>query len=196
MKTMNFKKWTILGIALIFSSAVIAGNYVIDTSSSNVDWFGKKVTGEHNGSINIKEGSLEVASGAIKGGTVIIDMQSITNEDVENEDYKAKLEGHLKSEDFFSVEKFPTAKLVLTDVEKSGDEYSFTGDLTIKGITKPVSFKGKSLADADHVKVGGAITIDRSDYDVKYGSSSFFDNLGDKMIYDDFTFNYVLVAKK
>jgi polyisoprenoid-binding protein YceI len=196
MKTMNLKKWTILGIALIFSSAVIAGNYVIDTSSSNVDWFGKKVTGEHNGSINIKEGSLEVAGGAIKGGTVVIDMQSIINEDIEDADYKAKLEGHLKSEDFFSVEKFPIAKLVLTDVEKSGDEYSFTGDLTIKGITKPVSFKGKSLADGDHVKVEGAITIDRSDYDVKYGSSSFFDNLGDKMIYDDFTLNYVLVANK
>ncbi|WP_321286642.1 YceI family protein [uncultured Sunxiuqinia sp.] len=196
MKTMNFKKWTILGIALVFSSAVIAGNYVIDTSSSNVDWLGKKVTGEHSGSIDIKEGSLEVASGVIKGGTVIIDMQSIVNEDIEDADYKAKLEGHLKSEDFFSVERFPTAKLVLTDVKKSGDEYSFTGNLTIKGITKPVSFKGKSLADGDHVKVEGAIIIDRSDYDVKYGSSSFFDNLGDKMIYDDFTLNYVLVANK
>jgi polyisoprenoid-binding protein YceI len=107
-----------------------------------------------------------------------------------------KLVGHLKSDDFFSVETHPTATLVLTNVKKSGSNYTFKGDLTIKGTTKPVSFQASSTTESDAVKVEGELVIDRSDFDVRYGSKSFFDNLGDKMIYDDFTLSFVVVAKK
>lgn len=196
MKTRGIKKWAVLSLALLVSSAVFAGNYVVDASNSTVGWHGKKVTGEHYGTIDIKEGSLEVVDGEIKGGTVSIDMQSISNEDITDAEMKGKLVGHLKSDDFFSVETHPTATLVLTDVKKSGSNYTLTGDLTIKGTTKPVSFQASSTTEGDAVKVEGELVIDRSDYDVRYGSKSFFDNLGDKMIYDDFTLNFVVVAKK
>ncbi|MGQ7870235.1 YceI family protein [Sunxiuqinia sp. sy24] len=196
MKIMKMKQWAFLSLALLVSSAVFAGNFVVDASNSTVSWNGKKVTGEHYGSIDIKDGSLEVVDGEIKGGTVTIDMQSIKNEDLTNQEYNQKLVGHLKSDDFFSVESHPTATLVLTDVKKSADNYTLTGDLTIKGITKPVSFQAASSTQADAVTLKGKLIIDRSDYNVRYGSKSFFDNLGDKMIYDDFTLDFVVVAKK
>ncbi|WP_430973078.1 YceI family protein [Sunxiuqinia rutila] len=196
MKTLKLKKWAVLSLAILVSSAVFAGNYVVDASNSTVSWNGKKVTGEHYGSIDIKEGSLEVVDGEVKGGTVVIDMQSIKNEDLTNEEYNQKLVGHLKSDDFFSVETHPTASLVLTEVKKSGNSYTFTGDLTIKGTTKPVSFQATSTTQSGGVTLEGKLVIDRSDYDVRYGSKSFFDNLGDKMIYDDFTLDFVVVAKK
>jgi len=196
MKTTEIKRWALLSLALFVSSAVLAGSHVIDASKSTVSWYGKKVTGEHHGAIQIQGGSLEVVDGEIKGGTVTIDMQSITNEDISDDGMKQKLVGHLKSDDFFAVASHPTATLVLTDVKKSGSNYTFTGDLTIKGTTKPVSFQATSTSEGDGVKVEGELIIDRSDYDVRYGSKSFFDNLGDKMIYDDFTLNFVVVAKK
>jgi polyisoprenoid-binding protein YceI len=196
MKTTMIKKWAVLSLALFVGSAVYADNYVVDASKSTVGWHGKKVTGEHNGAIDIKEGSLEVVDGEIKGGTVSIDMQSITNDDISDDGMNQKLVGHLKSDDFFSVETHPTATLVLTDAKKSGSNYTFTGDLTIKGTTKPVSFQASSTTESDAVKVEGELVIDRSDFDVRYGSKSFFDNLGDKMIYDDFTLSFVVVAKK
>ena len=196
MKTIGKRKWAFLWMALFVSSAVFAESYDVNVASSKVSWLGKKVTGQHHGSINVKEGTLTVDDDEITGGTVLIDMQSIENEDLTNEEFNKKLVGHLKSDDFFGVESYPTARLVLTDVKKSGDEYTFTGDLTIKGITHPVTFKGTSESDAGTVKVNGTMTIDRSKYNIKYGSSSFFDNLGDKMIYDEFTLDFELVAEK
>lgn len=196
MKTMKLKKWATLGVALLFGTAVLAGNYEIDVKASHVGWHGKKVTGEHNGAISVKDGSLEVVDGKIKSGTISIDMQSITNEDITNEEYNQKLVGHLKSDDFFGVETYPTATLVLTEVKQSGSNYTFTGDLTIKGITKAITFEGTSESGSSAVTVTGKLIIDRSDYNVRYGSSSFFDNLGDKMIHDDFTLTYKIVAKK
>ncbi|MGQ8335722.1 YceI family protein [Sunxiuqinia sp. A32] len=188
---MKTKKWISLLVALFLAPALFAGNYTVDTAASTVKWNGKKVTGEHNGAIDLKEGTLEVQNGVIKGGTVAIDMQTISDDDSSE-----KLVGHLKSEDFFSVETYPTSKLVLTNVKKSGNEYTFTGDLTIKGKTNPVTFTAVSTEGDDEIKVAGDLTIDRSKYDVRYGSKSFFENLGDKVIYDDFTLNFVLVAKK
>lgn len=196
MKTMIQKKLSGFFLALLIAPALFASNYEVDASSSTVNWLGKKVTGEHHGTINVKEGSLDVVDNTVKGGTIIIDMQSITNKDLTDEDYNKKLVGHLKSDDFFSVEKHPTAKLVLTSVNKEGDQYTFNGDLTIKGITNPISFKGKSSTQSGAVKVEGSMTVDRSKYNVRYGSSSFFANLGDKVIYDDFTLDFVLVAEK
>ncbi|HKJ42996.1 MAG TPA: YceI family protein [Sunxiuqinia sp.] len=192
----NKKMLAMVLLSFVSAPNVIAEKLNVDTKESSVKWLGKKVTGEHYGSIAVKEGTLKVSDGEIKGGKIFIDMQSIENKDLTDAEYNQKLVGHLKSEDFFSVEKFPTAELVLTDVENRGDGYDFTGDLTIKGITHPVQFSGTSTTEKDGIKVEGSLTVNRSKYNVRYGSKSFFANLGDKVIYDDFKLDFVLVAKK
>ena len=123
----------------------------------------------------IKSGSF-ILDGKTAMGTVTVDMTTIKNDDVETEKYKKKLEGHLKSADFFDVEKHPTAKFVLKKADAKGsDKYSFMGDLTIKGITKPAQFTGtlKQTKTGSHLVAD--LTFDRSQYDIKYRSKSFFD---------------------
>lgn len=155
----------------------------VNTAASSIVWTGKKVTGQHTGTINIKSGNIDIQDGILKGGSFVIDMTSIVCTDMEGE-YGKKLEGHLKSDDFFSVENNPTAQLVITEVTAGTEKgnYNITGDLTIKGITHPISFTAAVGADMATAN----ITVDRAKYDVRYGSGSFFDGLGDKMIYDDF----------
>jgi len=169
----------------------------VKPGESVVEWVGHKVTGKHRGTIGIKSGQLDFDHGAFKGGKFVIDMGTITVTDLSGGG-KNKLEGHLNSDDFFGVAKHPTATLVCTKVSPKGTpgDYKITGDLTIKGITKEVRFYtnvkkdgGKFLATAD-------ITIDRSDFDIRYGSGSFFDNLGDKTIYDEFDLKVALTAQK
>ncbi|MFD1096657.1 YceI family protein [Salegentibacter chungangensis] len=154
----------------------------IDVKSSEVTWTGEKVTGSHEGTIEFKDGYLSVDDDKILGGEFIIDMTSINVTDLEG-DNKAKLEGHLKSDDFFGVANHPTSKLVITSAsKKSGNTYGVVGDLTIKGKTNPVTFD--LVWDGDTATAD--LSIDRTKYDVRYGSGSFFDNLGDKTIYDNF----------
>jgi polyisoprenoid-binding protein YceI len=154
----------------------------VKIEKSKVTWKGYKVTGSHEGTIAIQSGTLKFEADVLVGGEFVIDMTSITNVDLQGE-YKDKLEGHLKSDDFFGVEKFPTATLVFKNVEVAGkNSYKVTGDLTIKGKTNPVTFDFSVYGS----KANATLKIDRSKYDVKYGSSSFFDNLKDKVIYDEF----------
>lgn len=154
----------------------------IKTDASKVVWKGYKVTGSHEGTIGIKSGDLVFEGDKLTGGEFVIDMTSITVTDLEG-DYKGKLEGHLKSDDFFGAANHPTASLLFTNVEPSGkNAYSVTGDLTIKGITNPINF----IISIYGSKATASIKIDRSKYDVKYGSTSFFDGLKDKAIYDEF----------
>lgn len=154
----------------------------VKIKKSKVTWKGYKVTGSHVGTIAIQSGTLKFDADVLVGGEFVIDMTSITNADLQGE-YKDKLEGHLKSDDFFGVEKFPTATLVFKNVEVAGkNSYKVTGDLTIKGKTNPVTFDISVYGS----KANATLKIDRSKYDVKYGSSSFFDNLKDKVIYDEF----------
>jgi len=169
----------------------------VNAVESNVKWLGKKVTGEHNGTIKLANGSLEFNEDKLAGGSFEIDMKSIENSDLENEEYNQKLVGHLKSDDFFGVEKYPTASLVITDVQqKTATKYHVTGDITIKGTTKSVEFPVEvSLMDSKAV-ASASLTIDRSEFDVRYGSGSFFDGLGDKMIYDDFQLDVTIVASR
>ncbi len=158
------------------------GKKQIKVETSKVTWKGYKVTGSHEGSIAIKEGELEFKDGKLKGGAFIIDMSSIQNTDMEGE-YKAKLEGHLKSDDFFGVEKFPTASLNFTKVKSTGkNSYEVTGDLTIKDKTNSITFDISIYGN----KATANIKIDRTKFDVRYGSASFFDDLQDKAIYDEF----------
>lgn len=154
----------------------------IKVESSKVIWKGYKVTGSHEGTINLKSGVLNFEDDKLVGGEFVIDMTSINTTDLEG-NWKDKLDGHLKSDDFFGVATYPEATLVFTNVEASGkNAYKVVGDLTIKGKTNPVEFTISIYGS----KATANLKIDRSKYDVRYGSSSFFDNLQDKVIYDEF----------
>jgi polyisoprenoid-binding protein YceI len=168
----------------------------VDTGASYINWKGYKVTGQHNGKVKLKGGSLTYDNGKLTGGNFEIDMTSITCEDLQGGGAQ-KLVGHLKSDDFFGVEKYPTAKFVITKVaEAKPGEYRVKGDLTIKNTTKPVSFNAL-VTEKEGKKVATAtIKLDRSEYDVRFGSGTFFDNLGDKTIYDEFDLEVNLVAAK
>ncbi|MFT4760636.1 MAG: polyisoprenoid-binding protein YceI [Paraglaciecola sp.] len=162
----------------------------INTEKSVVSWKGYKVTGEHAGTIAVKNGELTFDNGKLTGGSFDIDMTTITCTDLEG-DWAKKLEGHLKSADFFGVENHPTAKFVITKVASRGaaGEYKITGNLSIKDITKEIRFN----ATASKTGATAEIQLDRTDFDVKYGSGSFFDSLGDKTIYDEFDLNVKLM---
>lgn len=180
---------------IVFSAASLAGNYEVNTNKSKVKWNGKKVTGEHYGTIQLEDGTVKVEDGKITGGTFIMDMNTLVCEDIENESMNGRLVGHLKSDDFFSVEKHPAAKLVLKDVtHKGGEDYTFKGHLTIKEITHPVTFDGKASVDDGRLTSTGIIEVDRTLYDIKFRSGKFFQDLGDKLIYDTFTLDFDVVA--
>ena len=154
----------------------------IKIENSKVVWKGYKVTGSHEGIIAIKSGFLNFNNDILSGGEFIIDMSTINSTDLEGE-YKGKLEGHLKSDDFFGVEKYPTASLIFKKVKSTGkNSYKVTGDITIKGQTETISFDLSVYGN----KANASIKIDRTKFDVRYGSTSFFDGLKDKAIYDDF----------
>jgi polyisoprenoid-binding protein YceI len=192
MKTI--KPLAVFVLALSLTTSVYAGSQKVDAAKSSVKWLGKKVTGEHTGTIAIKEGNLVVENGKITGGEVVIDMNSIVDTDLTDPGYNAKLIGHLKSDDFFSVATYATAELVVTKVESIGNDHTFSGSLTIKGITNPASFTAISATDGKSIIYKGTLAIDRSKYNVRYGSKSFFDNLGDKVIYDEFTLEFTLIV--
>lgn len=171
-------------------------SFEIKPSVSSILWTGKKVTGEHSGTILLKNGKVEVTDGKFTGGVFEIDMKSITDTDMEGE-YKGKLEGHLKSEDFFSSEKFPVSKLEITKVEFVKDKsYNITGKLTIKGITNEISFPATVEVDKDKFAAYADFNINRTLWDIRYGSKKFFEDIGDKMIYDDFALKIKIGAKK
>ena len=174
-------------------------NYSVNVEESKVTWVGKKITYDHKGTIKISSGSLDVSGNNLVGGSFTIDMNSIANLDLEDSEKNAKLIGHLKSADFFNVSEFPTASMVITSVKMNkaeGSNYEVMGDLTIKGITKPVTFPAMVVIDNDIVSAKATVVFDRSEYDVRYGSGSFFDDLGDKVIYDDIELGIELVANK
>lgn len=194
----NFKLFASFTLAILvllaFNNPEKITAYSIDTKQSSVQWTGRKVTGEHTGKIKIKEGSLDMEGKKMVGGSFVIDMNSIENEDLSGE-YKAKLEGHLKSDDFFGVETYPTARFVITKAKaKKTGEYEITGDLTVKGTTHEISFPATINTSGEQVTANAKIVVNRAKYNVRYGSDSFFDNLGDKVIYDDFDLEVSLVA--
>ena len=177
-------------MAIIAAAAFLAVSFTtikevtkeIKVEKSQVEWKGYKVTGSHKGLIALKSGSLSFKEDKLVGGEFIIDMATLTNTDLDG-DYKAKLEGHLKSDDFFGTATYPTATLVFTEATSTGkNAYSITGNLTIKGITKPITFVTSIYGN----KATASIKVDRALYNVKYGSTSFFDDLKDKAIYDEF----------
>ncbi len=170
--------------------------YKVDAAKSSVTWLAKKVTGQHNGNVNISSGSLTMAGDAIKSGAFVIDMTSINVLDLQGE-WKDKLVGHLKSDDFFSVAKNPTSKLEITKVSsESADKVIIEGNLIIKGISKPISFPAAISKKGNVLVAVSTFKIDRSKYDIRYGSKSFFESIGDKAIEDEFELQVNLVAIK
>ncbi len=170
--------------------------YKVDTSTSKVIWEGSKIIGKHQGELKIKTGSLTVEKGALKSGTIEIDMATLTNKDITDPGSNAKLVGHLKSDDFFSAEKHPTARLEITKVEDKAGKATVTGNLTIKGITKPIQFPANFKTEGRALKASGRVTVDRTLYDIKYRSSKFFSDIGDKVIHDTFTVDFDLISRK
>jgi len=159
----------------------------LDLKESRVRWVGKKVTGQHNGTILIRSGDVQTKGDTLTGGRFEIDMTTIVVEDLTNPKQNAKLTNHLKSDDFFAVAKYPTAVFQMKEVKPgSQGSYDVTGDLTVKGITNPISFPVKVEITGTKAKATGTATIDRTKWDIRYGSGKFFKKLGDKLIYDDF----------
>jgi polyisoprenoid-binding protein YceI len=171
--------------------------YKANTSNSQIAWVGYKVTGKHMGTIALKDGALEFDGEKLTGGGFTIDMTTLTVTDLEGK-MKDKLEGHLKSADFFGIENHPTASFEITKVaprDASGG-YKVTGDLTIKGITNSIKFNAVVAPGSDGKTATADIKVDRSEFDIKYGSGSFFDNLGDKTIYDEFDLSVTLALDR
>ena len=154
----------------------------VNTQKSTVKWKGEKVTGFHEGIINIKSANLTFNNDELTGGEVTIDMSTINCTDLSGP-YKNKLEEHLNSNDFFNVSEYPISKLKITKCTKVNESmYNVVADLTIKNVTESIEFETEllnNIATAD-------LNIDRTKFDIKYSSGSFFKNLGDKMIYDNF----------
>ncbi len=194
----------ILGVMVSASLAFASDNegkstiYEIDAKESKVFWTGSKITGSsHTGYISIDNGTMDVHRKNILGGHLYIDMNSIVVTDLKDEKSNKKLVGHLKNDDFFSVDKFPNAKFEISSIDKTdGADYKVTGNLTIKGIVNEISFPAKINVSNGMVTAYGTAMVDRTKWDIKYGSGSFFDGLGDRTINDEFEIKFELFAKE
>lgn len=196
MKNFSFLLAFVALIGLAFTNPASAP-VMVDTNASYVKWTGYKVTGKHFGKVKIQDGKLDYNNGVLTGGSFVMDMKSISVEDISGE-YANKLRGHLMSDDFFGVEKHPMAKFVITKAISRGTPgaYKVIGNLTIKGITKEIRFNA-DLKEENGKTIGVAsMKIDRSEFDIRFGSGSFFENLGDKTIYDEFDLDVNLVVSK
>jgi polyisoprenoid-binding protein YceI len=172
-----------------------ATTYTVDTKATSATWVGKKVTGQHTGAISITKGSAVADGKNITAGNFEFDMNSITCTDLTDKGYNDKLIGHLKSDDFFSTAKNPTAKFVLTKATlKSGNDYDVVGNLTIKGITNEITFPAMIKLDDKAMVTVAKIMVNRTKFDIKYGSASFFESIGDKAINDEFELDVNVVA--
>ncbi len=163
-----------------------------DTTLSRLEWTGKKIGGAHSGTIAVSSGKIAYEDGKITGD-LEIDMNSISVTDLSGE-WKEKLEDHLRSEDFFATAQFPKAEFKLLSVEPKGPgRYAVTGDLTIKDHSHTIRFDAEGTVEEHKMTFSGEAVIDRSKFDVRYGSRSFFASIGDKMIHDEFTvrFNFI-----
>lgn len=173
-----------------------AGNekYVaIDTTESVVTWEGSNTFGSHSGYVYISKGELMIETGELVGGAVEIDMNTIEDKDHGSDNGVIK---HLKDPDFFDVKKFPFSRFAITKVTSINvEDKEITGNLTIKGITQPVTFPAKMEVKDGIVKADGKLVIDRTKWNVRYKSGKFFDNLADETISDSIEFHMKIVAK-
>lgn len=180
MKT-NIMKGAAAIAIILATSTTVAQQKEVKATNSKVEWKGKKITGSHNGTVEMKEGTLIFDGDNLVGGNFVIDMTTITVLDMKGKG-KDNLEGHLKSDDFFGVDNYPVATLEIKSANKTKDGYYINADITIKGKTEPIAFE----LEVEGNKAEAELKIDRTKFGVRYGSGSFFDNLGDNTIYDNF----------
>lgn len=174
-----------------------AATYTADASASTIAWKGTAPTKSHNGTISVSEGSLAMDGGKLTGGNFIIDMNSIVCLDIENEEYNGKLVGHLKSADFFDVENNSFSAFAITGVEDKEGKTMVKGNLTMKGIKKNIEFPATLSVEGDAVSfTSEAFTIDRTEWDIKYNSGKFFEDLKDKLINDNIELSFTVKATK
>ena len=188
----------IVWLSIIWSNDTL----FVDIDNSQLNWVGRKITGEHAGHIKLSEGWVVMHGNIPVDGLFSIDMASIKNTDIESPEWSLKLENHLKSDDFFSVDSFPAATLYISPfaddkISEQNKHLNYaSGSLTICGITHDVSIPFQLAQERNIFVATGSIEIDRTLYNINYKSGKFFNNLGDKMIYDDFTIEFMLVTKE
>ena len=176
--------------------------YALQPQLSTLGWEGKAVTHGHVGTMNFTSGELLVKGNAVVGGTVTVDMKTMKATDIKDAESHGKFVGHMSSDDFFGVEKFPTSVFKIVSVApikgaaQNADNATITGDMTIKGVTQRISFPAKVGVKDGVAAATGTVTIDRTKFGLKYGSKSFFDSIGDKAIYDNFDLTFNVIAKK
>ena len=171
-------------------------NFKASTQQSLINWTGKKITGFHTGTIKLSDGNLEMENGKIVGGSFDIDTSSIAVTNIDDPKTNAQLEGHLLSDDFFAVDKFPIANFsIINATAIEGNTWKIDGLLTIKGITHSLSFEAKVIVLENTISASGEIIVDRTKYGIKFGSGNFFKAIGDNLIYNDFTLDLNLVAQ-
>jgi polyisoprenoid-binding protein YceI len=191
------KKPLIKDTSMVTTSTSLQGSDTlwVDKLNSNIQWIGRKVTGEHSGRIQAAGGFIVLSDGKLNSGEILINMQSITVDDIENPKWNQKLVDHLNNEDFFNVEKYPTAKFIFNEFKGKGADTHVSGTMTILDKTVPTSFILNVVADQDSSYTTGTVNIDRSKFGIKYKSKSFFSDLGDNFISDDFTLNFKIIAR-
>jgi len=183
-----------LGVA--FTGKLAPTTFKANTEKSNLHWYATKVTGKHDGFVKLASGSLITNGKTVTGGQFEIDMTTISVADLPaDNEYNGKLVGHLKSEDFFSVEKHNKALFVISKVTPKGSEFMITGKMTIKGIANDISFPATITNTGKQISAKAKIVLDRTKWDIRYGSGKFFENIGDKAIHDDFTIELNLVTE-
>ena len=169
-------------------------------SESKLEWLGKKVTGQHNGTVDIKSGDLYLDNGKLTGGNFDIDFTTIKVLDLDDPEFNAKLTGHLKSNDFFSAQSFPIGKFEIKSLAPISDgtenNYSVTGSLIIKGISKEITFPAKVIINGNAVIASAEFNIDRTLWDIKFRSGKFYENLGDNLISDEINLKFNISAKQ
>lgn len=186
-------------LSLSLTAIAHAETFTVDPGSI-LEWTGKKVTGEHHGTVAIKDGTVTFDGNKLLSGAFDIDMSSITVLDIKDPKYNDKLTNHLKSDDFFNINQFPSSSYKITSAEVIKEakdlepNFMIHGDLTIKGVTFPLSFPARVDATKNSATAEAHTKVDRTKYNVRYGSGKFFENLGDKLIYDDFEIEMHLKA--
>ena len=179
----TFQSQLLIGLVLLNFGFIQAQSLNADLEQSNIRWYGEELTGKtHFGDLSFKAAQIELQDGVITGGIFIVDMMSLSVEDLSGPG-KTKLEGHLRSDDFFSVERNPEAKLKINQKAKlESNEQKLHGELEIKGIQHPIDF---TMTLGDNNSALAQLSFDRSKYNIRFRSGSFFENLGDKLIIDD-----------
>lgn len=193
-----------LGLILTFIFSAFTNlhvdSYNVDQKQSKIEWFAEKVTGKHNGTIALSGGTVQNNHGKLTG-TFTFNMQSISVSDLEG-DKKTKLENHLKSDDFFASSKYPFCSFVITSVtpkpnSQAGEpNFDVVGSLTIKDSTKEITFPALIKFEPAQLTAKAEVIVNRADFDIRYGSKTFFEDIGDRAIYDEFRLKLDLVAIK